>query len=100
MKLTITNQSCGLGSSDELKRLQPPGQATPSGSTTAVRIGGVTRVIGCGHTISSVLSTSFPLSNISSSANLMRLVLTSEVGRSAAEKSNKTFYKVVKQRYS
>lgn len=78
----------GSGSSDKLKCLHLSGQATPSGSTTAVRVGGVTRFTGCGHTIAAMsfsFSTSSNFSSSSSSANLIRLVLMSEVGRSAAE---------------
>lgn len=71
------------GSSDELKRLHPSGQAKASGSTTAVRMGGATRFKGCGHTIFSALISSSPLSSVS--CNLIRLVLISEVGGSAAE---------------
>lgn len=75
------------GPSDELKREHPSGQATPSGRTKAVRIGGVTLFGGSGHSFSSTLFSS------SSSANLMRFVLISEVGSSAAERSIEIFYK-------
>lgn len=75
----------GSGSSDELKRLHPSGQATLSGRTTAVRTGGETRLGGSGHTFSSAFFPSFPSSDFSSSANLTRLVLISQVGRSAGE---------------
>lgn len=73
----------GSGSSDELKRLHPSGQATRLGRTKAVRIGGVTRFGGSGHTISSFAFSVFS----SSSANLMRFVLISEVGSSAGGRS-------------
>lgn len=75
----------GSGSSDGLKRSHPSGQVTLSGRTTAVRTGGGTRLGGSGHTFSSALFPSFPSSDFSSSANLTRLVLISQVGRSAGE---------------
>lgn len=82
------------GPSDELKREHPSGQATPSGRTKAVRIGGVTLFGGSGHSFSSTLFSSSPFSNLSSSsANLMRFVLISEVGSSAGERSIEIFYK-------
>lgn len=91
--LTMT----GSGSSDELKRLHPSGQATPSGRSKAVRTGGATRFGGSGHASSSALSSSSTFSNLSSpsspsSANLMRFVLMSEVGSSAGERSHEIFY--------
>lgn len=86
----------GSGSSDELKRLHPSGQATPSGRSKAVRTGGATRFGGSGHDSSSALSSSSTFSNLSSSspssANLMRFVLMSEVGSSAGERSHEIFY--------
>lgn len=86
----------GWRSSDEPKGLHPSGQATPSGSTAAVRTAGVRRFGGSGQTFSSVLSSSSPsaLSTdfSSSSASLMRLVLISRVGRSAGGKSDHRFY--------
>lgn len=79
----------GSGSPDELKRSHPPGQVTPLGRTKEARTGGETRFGGSGHTFSSALFSSSPFSDRSSSANLMRFVLISEVGSSAGERRNK-----------
>lgn len=63
-----------------------------------MRIGGVTRFGGSGHTISSALSSSSAFSFFSSSfsANLMRFVLISEVGSSAGGRSDEIVYEAVK----
>ncbi len=91
----------GSGSSDGLKRLHLSGQVTPLGRTKAVRIGGVTRLGGSGHTFTSARSFSSAFSVFfffpsSSSANLMRFVLISEVGSSAGGRSDEIFYEAVK----
>lgn len=83
--LTVT----GSGSSDELKRVHPSGHVTPLGRTKAARTGGETRCGGSGHTFSSALFSSSPFSDVSSSANLTRFVLMSEVGSPAGESRSK-----------